>query len=145
MTAPAAAAAHRVRHPTQAAYLQAVRQDAPREAATHIGVNRIVPARYARADREFGVLLDEAKAVGAKVREEGIPHDEYRYNILGCRCTDCGLAARIGRTERRTDTKTGKEENPGGTSTRSALKGLLLSLLFLPSCWPRSLEGYRAR
>ncbi|MEU1327153.1 hypothetical protein [Streptomyces microflavus] len=98
--------------PTQAAYLQAVRSGMRLgDAATHIGVNRVVPARYARADREFGVLLDEAKALGAKVRVENLPHDEYRYNVLKCRCEVCTRAARVGRAGRRTDTTA--DEPPG--------------------------------
>ncbi|PVC80573.1 hypothetical protein DBP19_36155 [Streptomyces sp. CS090A] len=98
--------------PAQAAYLQAVRHGMRLgEAAVHIGVSRVVPARYAKADREFAALLDEAKVVGAKVRVENLPHDEYRYNVLKCRCVDCTRAARVGRAGRRTDATA--DEPPG--------------------------------
>ncbi|WP_097865843.1 hypothetical protein [Streptomyces sp. rh34] len=102
--------------PAQTAYLDLVHHGMRLgDAAEHLGINRAVPTRHARTDPEFATLLDEAKAVGAKVRREGVPHDEYRYNVLGCRCPDCGLAARVGRAGRRTDATA--DEPPGGDTT----------------------------
>lgn len=99
--------------PAQAAYLDLVRHGVRLgDAAERLGISRAVPTRHARTDPEFASLLEEAKAVGAKVRVEGVPHDEYRYNVLKCRCPDCGLAARVGRAGRRTDATA--DEPPGG-------------------------------
>ncbi|MCX4606879.1 hypothetical protein OG402_41360 [Streptomyces anulatus] len=90
--------------PTQTAYLDAVRNGMNLgDAAAHVGISRVVPTRYARTDREFAAALEEARAVGAKVRRESVPHGEYRYNVLGCRCLDCTRAATTGRAARRAD------------------------------------------
>ncbi|MEV2259123.1 hypothetical protein AB0J13_10745 [Streptomyces anulatus] len=90
--------------PTQIAYLDAVRHGMNLgDAAAHVGISRVVPTRYARAVREFAAALEEARAVGAKVRRESVPHGEYRYNVLGCRCPDCTRAATTGRAARRAD------------------------------------------
>lgn len=68
-------------------------------AATPIHPN--VPARHARTDAAFGQALADARAVGKKARREGVPHGEYRYNCLQCRCGVCCAAARKGRAGRR--------------------------------------------
>lgn len=95
----------------QAAYLDLLRHGARLgEAADQLGISRATPARYRRTDREFAAAVDEARAVGAKVRLEDVPHDEYRYNVLKCRCETCTRAATTGRAGRRADTAT--EEAP---------------------------------
>ncbi|MYR75138.1 MULTISPECIES: hypothetical protein [unclassified Streptomyces] len=88
--------------PTRQAFLDAVRHGMRLgEAAEHAGINRAVPTRHARTDRKFAAALVEAREVGAKVRQEGIPHDEYRYNMLKCRCPKCTRAATTARAGRR--------------------------------------------
>ncbi|MDX5526113.1 hypothetical protein PV677_36195 [Streptomyces sp. DE06-01C] len=106
--------------PTQTAYLNLLRQGARLgDAAERLGISRVVPARYARTDREFAAAVEEARAVGAKVRRENVPHDEYRYNVLKCRCPVCTRAATVARAGRRaeaaTDT-TADDEPPGNTA-----------------------------
>ncbi|WP_327335159.1 hypothetical protein [Streptomyces anulatus] len=90
--------------PTRDNYLDAVRHGMNLgDAATHVGISRVVPTRYARTDREFAAALEKARAVGAKARRENVPHDEYRYNVLKCRCLDCTRAATTARAARRAD------------------------------------------
>lgn len=101
----------------QAAYLDLLRHGVRLgDAAEHLGISRAAPARYARTDPEFAAVVEEAKTVGAKVRREGVPHGEYRYNVLGCRCPVCALAARVGRTTRRTNTAETDEAPPASTA-----------------------------
>lgn len=103
--------------PTQTAYLDLVRHGVRLgEAAERLGISRAAPTRHARTDQEFATLLEKAKAVGAQIRREGVPHDEYRYNVLGCRCPDCGLAARVGRTARRAEATPTADESPAETA-----------------------------
>lgn len=71
------------------------------DAAQHLGISRAAPTRRSRVDAGFAAALVEAREVGAKVRREGVPHDEYRYNVLGCRCPECTRAATVGRAGRR--------------------------------------------
>ncbi|MFD4795921.1 hypothetical protein ACWFRT_13460 [Streptomyces anulatus] len=100
----------------QAAYIDLLRHGARLgEAADQLGISRTTPTRHARTDPEFAAAVKDARAAGAKVRREGVPHDEYRYNVLGCRCPDCGLAARLGRTARRTEATTA-DEPPAATA-----------------------------
>ncbi|MFF4338166.1 hypothetical protein [[Kitasatospora] papulosa] len=88
--------------PMRAAYLELVRHGMHLgDAATQLGINRVTPRRQTRIDREFAAALKEARVVGQKVRQEGVPHDEYRYNILKCRCLRCTRAAAAGRANRR--------------------------------------------
>ncbi|MFF8250105.1 hypothetical protein [Streptomyces griseus] len=90
---------------TQAAYLDLLRHGARvGDAAERLGISRVVPTRYARTDPGFAAAVDEARAVGAEVRRENVPHGEYRYNVLGCRCIDCTRAATVARAGRRTGT-----------------------------------------
>ncbi|NEC17890.1 hypothetical protein [Streptomyces parvus] len=104
--------------PTQAAYLDLLRQGVRLgDAADQLGISRVTPARYARTDREFAAAMEEARAVGAKVRREGVPHGEYRYNVLECRCTVCTRAATMARAGRRTDAAaTDGDESPADTA-----------------------------
>ncbi|MFG2676957.1 hypothetical protein [Streptomyces sp. NPDC048445] len=96
--------------PVRTQYLDLIRHGARLgDAATQLGINRVVPARYSKTDREFAAALAEARKLGAKVRREDLPHDEYRYNILKCRCPKCTRAAARGRADRRT-----AEDPPGG-------------------------------
>ncbi|MER6602576.1 hypothetical protein [Streptomyces parvus] len=105
--------------PTQAAYLDLLRQGVRLgDAAERLGISRVAPTRYARTDREFAAAMDEARAVGAKVRRENVPHDEYRYNMLGCRCPVCTRAATVARAGRRADAATdttAADESPAST------------------------------
>ncbi|THA29152.1 hypothetical protein E6R18_24895 [Streptomyces sp. A1277] len=71
------------------------------QAATATPIHPNVPARHARTDPAFGQALADARAVGKKARREGVPHGEYRYNCLQCRCGVCRAAARKGRAGRR--------------------------------------------
>ncbi|MFB6665993.1 hypothetical protein [Streptomyces parvus] len=90
--------------PTQAAYLDLLRQGARLgDAADRLGISRATPARYARTNQEFAAAVEEARAVGAKARREGVPHGEYRYNVLKCRCTVCTREATVARAARRAD------------------------------------------
>lgn len=99
----------------RAVYLDVVRHGMRLgEAAEHVGVNRAVPTRHARADREFAAALVEARVVGAKVRREGVPHGEYRYNVLGCRCPKCTRAAAVGRAGRRATDDPPEEDGTSG-------------------------------
>lgn len=59
------------------------------QAAAHVGVHPNVPSNHARADSVFATRLTDAKTAGRKVRREGIPHGEYRYNCHQCRCRIC--------------------------------------------------------
>ena len=100
--------------PTRNAYLDLVRHGLNLgDAATQLGISRAAPTRRSRVDREFAAALKEARAVGAKVRKEGIPHDEYRYNILKCRCPRCQRAATQGRAERRAAEESPPDEAGG--------------------------------
>lgn len=116
MTAPRGRGRPTVFEPaTQTAYLDLLRHGARLgEAADHLGISRATPARYARTDPGFAAAVDEARAVGAKVRREGVPHGEYRYNVLGCRCPVCTRAATVARAGRRTDAAatTDPDESP---------------------------------
>ncbi|MFF2731744.1 hypothetical protein ACFVS9_28035 [Streptomyces sp. NPDC058008] len=86
----------------RAAYLDLIRHGVRLgDAATQLGINRVTPTRQTRIDREFAAALAEARVVGQKVRREGVPHGEYRYNLLGCRCPKCTRAAAVGRANRR--------------------------------------------
>lgn len=71
------------------------------QAADHVGIDRRVPTRHARTDPAFGAALDQARAIGKKVRDEKKDHDESRYNNQGCRCDLCRAAATAARTGRR--------------------------------------------
>ncbi|WP_329047001.1 hypothetical protein [Streptomyces sp. NBC_01422] len=87
---------------TQAAYLDLLRHGLRLgEAAEVLGINRAVPTRHSKVDKKFAAAVTKAREVGKAVREAGIPHDEYRYNILKCRCPQCTTAATEGRAERR--------------------------------------------
>ncbi|MFB8122082.1 hypothetical protein ACFVG1_12920 [Streptomyces bacillaris] len=104
---------------TRTAYLDLLRHGARLgEAADQLGISRATPARYARTDPGFAAAVEEAKALGAKVRRDGVPHGEYRYNVLGCRCVVCTCAARKARAGRRTEaaTATETEEPPASTA-----------------------------
>lgn len=81
------------------------------DAADQLGISRATPNRARKTDPDFAAAMGEALEVGAKVRREGVPHGEYRYNVLGCRCEVCTRAAAVARTARRT---TGTEPE-GGT------------------------------
>ncbi|ACX71099.1 excinuclease ATPase subunit A [Streptomyces phage ZL12] len=105
----------------QAAYLDLLRHGVRLgDAAEHLGISRAAPARYARTDPEFATAVEEAKTVGAKVRREGVPHGEYRYNVLGCRCTVCTQAATVARADRRADAAsddtTEADQSPASTA-----------------------------
>lgn len=98
---------------TQTAYLDLLRHGARLgEAADQLGISRATPARYARTDPGFAAAVEEAKALGAKVRRDGVPHGEYRYNVLGCRCVVCTREATKARAGRRTEAA-----NPAETET----------------------------
>ncbi|MFI6653262.1 hypothetical protein ACIBI8_37440 [Streptomyces sp. NPDC050529] len=71
------------------------------EAAAATPIHHNVPPRHARTDPAFGRALADARAAGKKARQEGVPHGEYRYNCLQCRCDVCCTAARTGRASRR--------------------------------------------
>lgn len=87
---------------TVTAYLSLVRHGMRLgDAAQQLRIGRSSVTRRTRVDRTFATALDEAREVGKKVREEGLPHDEYRYNILKCRCPTCTRAATVGRANRR--------------------------------------------
>ncbi|MFH8483643.1 hypothetical protein [Streptomyces sp. NPDC018055] len=105
---------------TRTAYLDLLRHGARLgEAADQLDISRATPARCARADPGFAAAVEEARAVGAKVRREGVPHGEYRYNMLKCRCVVCTRAATTARAGRRTDTATGAtadDESPAETA-----------------------------
>ncbi|MDK0525041.1 hypothetical protein [Streptomyces sp. ML-6] len=71
------------------------------DAAATAGIHPNVPPRHARTDPDFGRALTDAKAAGKKARRENVPHGEYRYNCLQCRCDVCCTAATKGRAGRR--------------------------------------------
>ncbi|MEU9947019.1 hypothetical protein [Streptomyces sp. NPDC047939] len=71
------------------------------ESAAATPIHHNVPPRHARTDAAFGRALTDARAAGKKNRQENLPHDEYRYNCLQCRCDLCCTAARKGRAGRR--------------------------------------------
>jgi hypothetical protein len=71
------------------------------DAAAAAGVHHNVPRRHERTDPAFAQALADAKAAGKKIRQEEVPHGEYRYNCLQCRCDVCCTAATKGRAKRR--------------------------------------------
>jgi hypothetical protein len=76
-----------------------------KEAAARIGISENVPQRHARTDPGFAAALKEARAAGKKIRIDELPHNEYRYNHHGCRCTNgCARDATKGRAARRRTT-----------------------------------------
>lgn len=90
--------------PTRTRYLDLLRDGARLgEAADVLGISRAVPARYAKTDRAFAAAATVAREEGAKRRRKDVPHDEYRYNVLKCRCPKCTRAATKGRAERRAE------------------------------------------
>ncbi|MGO1025597.1 hypothetical protein ACTOXX_34040 [Streptomyces rubiginosohelvolus] len=92
---------------TQTAYLDLLRHGLRLgEAADHLGISRATPNRARKTDPAFAAAMGEALEVGAKVRREGVPHGEYRYNVLKCRCPVCTRAATVARTGRRADAAT---------------------------------------
>ncbi|MFF2864597.1 hypothetical protein ACFVSX_32535 [Streptomyces rubiginosohelvolus] len=104
--------------PTQAAYLDLLRQGVRLgDAADQLGISRATPTRHARTDPEFAAAVEEAKTLGAKVRREGVPHGEYRYNVLACRCPVCTRAATVARAGRRADAAADiPDESPANTA-----------------------------
>jgi hypothetical protein len=72
------------------------------EAAAAVGIHRNLPGHHARTDKAFARQLEEALARGKTARAERVPHGEYRYNVLGCRCKEiCTPAASAARSGRR--------------------------------------------
>jgi hypothetical protein len=71
------------------------------EAAKHLGIHPNTPAYHTRTDPAFAAQLTAARAAGKKARDEKRAHDEYRYNVLGCRCPKCRTAHARARTARR--------------------------------------------
>lgn len=70
------------------------------QAAAHVGIHPNIPSRHAKTDDGFAVRLADAKAAGRKVRQEGLPHGEYRYNHHQCRCQTCTADHTRARTAR---------------------------------------------
>ncbi|MEU8101707.1 hypothetical protein [Streptomyces rubiginosohelvolus] len=92
---------------TQTAYLDLLRHGARLgDAADHLGISRATPNRARKTNPAFAAAMGEALEVGAKVRREGVPHGEYRYNMLKCRCDVCTRDATVARTARRADATT---------------------------------------
>jgi len=71
------------------------------EAATAVGIHRNLPGYHARTDGVFARRLEEALARGKEARADKVPHGEYRYNVLKCRCEICTPAASAARAGRR--------------------------------------------
>ncbi|MEE1812676.1 hypothetical protein [Streptomyces sp. BE133] len=84
------------------------------DAAATAGVHHNVPPRHARTDPAFAQALADAKAAGKKVRQENVPHDEYRYNCLQCRCDVCCTAATKGRAKRRAAAQPAEPDGQSG-------------------------------
>lgn len=77
-------------------------------AATHVGVG-VNFARRQRTTPGFAAALQDAQAVGKKLRDDDMPHDEYRYINQGCRCSTCRNASRVARAGRRAAADPGGE------------------------------------
>lgn len=72
-------------------------------AAAQVGISPNVPRLHQRTDPAFAQAVQEAKALGRKLRQDAAPHGESRYNNQGCRCRTCRAAATTARTNRRHD------------------------------------------
>lgn len=84
------------------------------KAAAAVGIHRNLPSYHARTDQDFARRLEDAVARGKAAREDKVPHGEYRYNVLGCRCKEiCTPAASAARTGRRHATLAETEQEPG--------------------------------
>lgn len=79
-------------------------------AAEQTGIHRNLPRYWARHDHTFAAALDDARARGKQARDDAKDHDEYRYNVLGCRCDDCRAAHATARAGRRATEHEGPEE-----------------------------------
>ncbi|WP_327259950.1 hypothetical protein [Streptomyces sp. NBC_01240] len=84
------------------------------DAATTAGIHHNVPRRHERTDPAFAQALADAKAVGKKIRQDNVAHDEYRYNCLNCRCDICCTAATKGRARRRAAAQPAEAEGQSG-------------------------------
>ncbi|QGZ53397.1 hypothetical protein GPZ77_34795 (plasmid) [Streptomyces sp. QHH-9511] len=98
------------------------------EAARKVGIHHNVPSYHARTNETFAADLADAKDRGRQARIEKRGHDEYRYNVLGCRCPKCRAAATKARTGRRAEADTqqapdeaGEHPAPGPESPTSFL------------------------
>ncbi|MFB9558579.1 hypothetical protein, partial [Streptomyces roseoviridis] len=69
-------------------------------AAALAGVGPDQARRHAAKDSAFADALEKAKAAGRQARQADAPHDESRYNNLGCRCPTCRKAASTARMAR---------------------------------------------
>lgn len=103
------------------------------QAAAHVGIHPNVPSVHARADTQFAARLTDAKAAGRKVRAEGLPHGEYRYNHHQCRCRICTTDHTRARAARATAAASAAaDDQEGGTGEvhdiRTALESPLPSL-----------------
>lgn len=105
------------------------------EAAAHVGLHRNVPTRHARTDPGFASRLADAKAAGRKRRIEDLPHDEYRYNVHGCRCPRCRAAATTGRAGRRADQPPAEGDDITPASRESPTSFLLPERLLAQPPW----------
>ncbi|MEU9703079.1 hypothetical protein [Streptomyces sp. NPDC047981] len=106
----------RGRPPVFTEHVQALLLDAVKtglrlgDACKKVGVGPNVPSRHARTNPAFAAALADAKAQGKQARIEDLAHDEYRYNVHGCRCPKCCTAATKGRAGRRAEARDGAED-----------------------------------
>lgn len=93
----------------RARYLQAVAAGVPlAQAAAAVGVVERTVRLAAQDDPEFAAARKAAQAAGRAYRHANqlgadgkpIPHGEYRYNHLECRCEICTAEAARGRAHR---------------------------------------------
>ncbi|MFF6844686.1 hypothetical protein ACFY8X_38850 [Streptomyces tanashiensis] len=91
------------------------------EAAAAVGIHRNLPGYHARTDGVFARRLEEALARGKAARADKVPHGEYRYNVLGCRCkeicTPAASAARAGRRRAADADATREPDSPAPVRT----------------------------
>lgn len=71
-----------------------------KDAAKAVGVADRTARHAAAIDEAFAALLADAETRGREARQDSVPHGEYRYNHLGCRCDICRKTATLARAGR---------------------------------------------
>jgi hypothetical protein len=59
------------------------------KAAADLGISTRTVRHHAQHHDDFAQALGAAQDAGHDARHADLPHDAYRYKVLGCRCDDC--------------------------------------------------------